>query len=438
MSYPAIKLAGEQVLADDFNDYTLNPAYTYGETITAGQAVYLKASDGKVYKAAANVRAAVEAFVGIAYVSGIANDVNRILGPGKIVPSLSGLTAGANIYLSDTAGALSTTPGTFSLLLGSAISTTAILLVKHVRQVVTSVYGDGSDGSFAISSGTTTWNTAGKEVYQYTDFAITGTGSLTLGSNLQNKRIFVLVDGDLTITSAAAKALNLDGFGGIGGVGTVNIAGTDGENGMGMNSATPSKGGGGGMTTHTPTVSGSSGGGGGGCASAGGAGVAASGSGGSPGAAGAAGATTFLPFLSTTQAHWTTDMIIQMLACGGGGGGGGGISSSGAFAVPGNGGKGGGCMIFIVRGNVNITGTFSALGIAGVAGSNDNVNYHPRGGGSGAGGAFGIFYAGTLTANTATFNVTGGAATDSGGVGGNGFSVVRQLPAGYASIPIFF
>jgi hypothetical protein len=79
MSFPTVKIAGEQVTATDFNDFSLNPTYTYGETITAGQALYQKASDGKVYKASAGTLAHVESFVGIAIESGVANDTKRIL-----------------------------------------------------------------------------------------------------------------------------------------------------------------------------------------------------------------------------------------------------------------------------------------------------------------------------------------------------------------------
>ena len=54
-------------------------SYTFGETISAGMPVYLKISDSKVYKASAT--ASDELFwnyIGIAYESGIANDVKKV------------------------------------------------------------------------------------------------------------------------------------------------------------------------------------------------------------------------------------------------------------------------------------------------------------------------------------------------------------------------
>lgn len=59
--------------------YPLNSFYTYGETITAGQPVYQKDSDGKVYKASSAARdEKYFNYVGIATVSGVLNDVNPV------------------------------------------------------------------------------------------------------------------------------------------------------------------------------------------------------------------------------------------------------------------------------------------------------------------------------------------------------------------------
>ncbi len=129
MTYPNIWAIADQVDAADLNDSIYNPAYTYGESIVAGDGLYLKASDGKVYKADADVLAHVKAFVGVAIEAGSADDVKRILGPGKMTTGLSGLTAGSPVYLSNTAGGFSATAGTIKLAVGVAVSTTAFILI---------------------------------------------------------------------------------------------------------------------------------------------------------------------------------------------------------------------------------------------------------------------------------------------------------------------
>jgi len=65
--------------------------YTFGETITAGQALYLKESDGKVYKASASTsNEALYNYIGIAYEAGSANDSKKVYDKdGQIVSGLS-------------------------------------------------------------------------------------------------------------------------------------------------------------------------------------------------------------------------------------------------------------------------------------------------------------------------------------------------------------
>lgn len=277
------------------------------------------------------------------------------------------------------------------------------------------LFGDGSDGAFSQSSGMTTLNTSGKNVYQYTSFALTGTASLTAGANLINKPLYILVQGDLTITSTSGSAVFRTGQGGPGGTG-----------GSGGDNATAGTSGGtsfidNGGARGTQADSGNGGGGGGGYGNA-----ATAGSNGG-GAGGAAGAYTHYTTLQSINRQINTAFL------GGGGGGGGRDSSTGNAG--GNGGNGGGSVIFIVGGNINLTGIFAASGTAGVAGTSGSNS--GGGGGGGGGGFIGVYYAGSVTANTALFNVgagSGGTSGDggAGGAGAAGQSEVRQIKTRFA------
>lgn len=135
MAYPTELVAGDQLTAATANDYLMNPTLTAGETITATgapKAVYIKAADSKVYKASAATQAHVDGFIGFVVLDSSANDLRRVLGPGKTISGLSGLTVGAPVYLGDTAGAVSVTPGTIALQVGIAISTSAMLIIRPI------------------------------------------------------------------------------------------------------------------------------------------------------------------------------------------------------------------------------------------------------------------------------------------------------------------
>lgn len=271
-------------------------------------------------------------------------------------------------------------------------------------------FGDGSDGAFSSSSGTTTLNDASKNVYQYTSFSLTGTGVLTTGANIDNKPLIIFVQGDLTITSSTVPAVDRSGKGGPKGTG-----GTTGDNstaGTAGGTVYVSNGGARGPRAD----SGNGGGGGGGYGNAGSNGANGGGTGGTGG---------------TNNPYTTLRPIRQLIThafIGGGGGGGGEDTSTGNDG--GDGGNGGGCVIFIVGGNINITSTIT---VAGANGSNGVSGTNSGGGGGGGGGGFiGIYYLGSVTANTGTYTVSGGTGGTSGdggagGTGGAGQSEVRQI-----------
>jgi len=135
--------AGDEIKASDLNtnfEEALNDYrdFVYGETISAGDAVYLKASDGKVYKTDAGFDdERIHNFVGFAKEDGALDETHKVQVSG-IVSGLSGLTTGSLYYLSDTAGAISDTAGTYEKIIGIAVSSTRLLLRPGIEGMLTS------------------------------------------------------------------------------------------------------------------------------------------------------------------------------------------------------------------------------------------------------------------------------------------------------------
>lgn len=125
--------AGETIYADKVNENfeeAINDYrdFTLGETISANTPVYLKASDGKIYKTSSTYNdERIHNFMGILKEGGDATDIRKVQITGK-VSGLSGLTAGSKIYLNDTAGTYSSTAGAYMKMIGVAVSTTELSL----------------------------------------------------------------------------------------------------------------------------------------------------------------------------------------------------------------------------------------------------------------------------------------------------------------------
>lgn len=101
------------------------------ETITKGQALYI-ASDGKVGLADANA-AGKQQFRGIALNGGGAGQAISVLERGHIAGyDLSGLNADAQVYLSDTAGALADGAGTMEVPVGRVVCLSDANLTKVI------------------------------------------------------------------------------------------------------------------------------------------------------------------------------------------------------------------------------------------------------------------------------------------------------------------
>lgn len=133
--------AGDKVLAADLNANFLgaqqNLGYgTSGEAFSIGQALYVKASDSRLYKAVGTGDESTYSFVGLAASAstGAAQAVTFAKAGGQI--ELSALTAGAYYYITDTAGTIGTTPGTRFAKIGQALSTTTFRIIepKFIRR----------------------------------------------------------------------------------------------------------------------------------------------------------------------------------------------------------------------------------------------------------------------------------------------------------------
>lgn len=120
-------LSSTALLIEKLEEENLQP-FIYGENISANDALYLKASDGKVYKTSASHNdERIHNFVGFAKESGSNGQIRKVQING-IVRGFSGLTTGVEYFLSDTAGAISITPGTYIKKIGIAISTIGLLI----------------------------------------------------------------------------------------------------------------------------------------------------------------------------------------------------------------------------------------------------------------------------------------------------------------------
>lgn|SRR3990167_5564338 len=233
-----------------------------------------------------------------------------------------------------------------------------------VLETIGTFGGDGSDGALSISSGTTTIDLANAAVVtkNYTSISITGTGKLAFSNPHANGTFIILKSqGAVTITSSTSPAIDASSMG-----------------------ADPSTNG---IGTIMPVIN-----------------VGAAGSGATAGAGGVGQSSV----ASATLRALSGSVVRLFTGAGGGTGADGGAGNTG-----GAGGRGGGAVYIECGGALNITSTVSVAGGNGTDGDGQVGGViDAGGGGGGAGGSFIILYK-TLTADSSTVTITGGA-------GGNG------------------
>lgn len=252
--------------------------------------------------------------------------------------------------------------------------------------------GTGADGALAIAAGVTTIDLAGARVLvkNYTSIAITGTASLAFTNPHANgTSVFLLSQGNVTLTSSATPMIDCSKLGAIGGVSTVginagNVAGNIGSEGQSF------------IYQSNP------------------------GAGAGTGAGGVAGAiSTAVKFVNQTT-YLLSKYADIFVGAGGGSGSANDVTNDGTAPTGGRGGRGGGALVIECAGAWNFT-TANGISVAAENGVNGVAPGTGSGaGGGGAGGSAGFFRAlyNTLTANSGTVNVSAGTGANSGVTGG--------------------
>lgn len=127
-------VAGNPALASQYNNLrddaiALTITVTSGEAFSTRDLLYIKASDSRAYKADAD---ALESGIcqtplfAAGPATGAAQSVSAYI-PGGLITGFSGLTVGVPYYPSSTAGAITTTEGTYARIVGYATSSTEFI-----------------------------------------------------------------------------------------------------------------------------------------------------------------------------------------------------------------------------------------------------------------------------------------------------------------------
>ena len=359
-----------------------------------------------------NTSAPLVAHASSFFITSTANKVPVASSTGKIDASWGG-TAGSFATLNTSTLVIQNPASATSTPTASSIPISSSTAVTIDRGWVPFKFGGTcADGALTISSGTTTIDLGGAEVFtkNYSSISITGTGALAFTNPAATGAVIILKScGDVTVTSTANPTIDLRNLGGSSGAGGVlNTAGSAGTRGVNWIAGRVSGGNGGAFGS-----AGNFGAGGSGGSSA-----ADAGSAGGNGSGGATGGS------SPEYAYWNSASASYLLAYArpGAGGAGGGSGNNGA-ANGGAGGRGAGGLYIEVKGSLNFSGVINGNGSAGSNGI-DTMAVNSGAGGGGGGSAITIMY-NTLTANTGTCSVSGGGggSTTSGtGVGGSGAS----------------
>lgn len=422
---------------------------TAGENVSAGDFVYLK-NDGKWWKTDASASATSEAVqLGIAQGAGTADGAisNGVARPGSLDTNQSGLVAGTTYYLSDTAGEISSSPGTVSKAIGVARSATTIYFDPNYAYVPTDDEKDAMAGSVGTPSSTNKYLTEDSRFYSGSDGDVTISSPTTLTSDMyynnltvnstlttDGYRIFVAgtLSGNGTIdwgtANAGSDGADADGAGN-GGAGGAGGA----QSGSGIFKNQAGAAGGAGGNNQSNGTAGSAGSAVTGLGVAGSAGGEGDDSGGDLGGAGGAAGALTGPVMTFSKALWRAVDLLDLNASralvalfGSSGSGGGGGSAGGESGDPNSAGGGGGGagatggIVFIMANVWAGTFTIQARGGAGGNGGTENGS-DDNGGGGGAGGAGGVAIViyGTKTW-TGSYSLTGGAGGALGTTGGNG------------------
>lgn len=425
-----------------------------GETFATGTIVYFDSVQQEWMKASATTTASSTATIlGIAQGSGS----NGIAIHGGVLikgydETQRGGTAGQTIYLSNTAGATSTSAGVYSIALGMYKDSTTLyfdptglntFIANSIQTKSVPFGGTGADGDLNITSGTTTLDLSSKTEWNYKSINIGSGAALTFTGGTNASSVpSIKVQGNFN-NSGIISTKGLGAPGGSGGaVSTYDGAATGtrtgtyftdnsrpdaGAKGYG---AVTSTGGTGGVASNKNSgyfypeiaLNGSGGGGGGGGTPA---------NVGTPGAGGAGGAGGLGLYIEVAGSY-TQSGIINLNGVAGTNGSncpGNGSNSWSSGCGGGGGGGGAGSLVVLYKNNFTYTGTTTVTGGAGgAAGSKTNTG---GGGGSPVMGAGGGGGAGGPTSFESTLPGTPGSSSSEtagpGSAGGNGVFIFKKI-----------
>lgn len=202
MAFPWVAL--DQLLAADLNAAVRGTRDTNnngGETIngaTLPVPVYQLPADSEYYACDANVTTKLN-YIGFAVTNTTDGNAAQVQLDG-IVTGFSGLTPGVRYYVSDTAGTISTTPGTYEILVGIALTSSTLLIVKDDQGFIDSnSIQSAQSGTSGTTTGSFTVNTQKRAKLIRFDISLfvrhqTGANSTRIGTwkvemDLINQRI---------------------------------------------------------------------------------------------------------------------------------------------------------------------------------------------------------------------------------------------------------
>jgi hypothetical protein len=176
-----------------------------GEAISAGNLVFFKTSDQEWYKTDADTVATIEGVqLGIAL--GTGSDGVAITGGIQIsgTYTTSGLTAGALYYASNTAGAIASSAGTNSKVIGLALSTTKLLITLREYKASETQEGSVEEATSAeVVAGTAVGGSGARLYINPAKFpTLTPTPAIATGSSAKNLA-------DATTTQTIAHGLGV-------------------------------------------------------------------------------------------------------------------------------------------------------------------------------------------------------------------------------------
>lgn len=125
---------------------------TAGETLVSGDLVYFKMSDQRWWKTDADASTtSIDVKIGLSQGSASAGASVNVL-TGGLAKNLTGLTAGTAYFVSGTAGAISSTRGTFTRFVGRAVSTTSMFFdanndIETMKQSMNQIYAASTTGN---------------------------------------------------------------------------------------------------------------------------------------------------------------------------------------------------------------------------------------------------------------------------------------------------